>query len=77
MPHNLEWSHGLCADFEFDAEQARYFLSVLDVHARPGGGLVGLRKKLFVLIGRVAGSRADSFRLPPSRTAILGGRIDI
>ena len=77
VPHNLQWSHGLCADFEFDAEQARYFLSVLDVHARPGGGLVGLRKKLFVLIGRVAGSRADSFRLPPSRTAILGGRIDI
>ncbi len=77
LPHNLRWSYDKCADFEFDGTEARYFLSVLDVHAREGRGLVRLRKHLFTLISRVAGSRVLSFRLPPSRTAILGGTIYI
>lgn len=70
------WSHDKCQDFEFDATRARYFLSALDVHAREGSGFVRSRK-YFVLISRVAGSRVLSFRLPPSRTAILGGTIYI
>ncbi len=77
LPHNLVWSHDKCPDFEFDATRARYFLSALDVHAREGSGFVRLRKHFFVLISRVAGSRVLSFRLPPSRTAILGGTIYI
>lgn len=78
VPHNLEWSHGQSEEFEFDAAKARYFLSVLDVHARQGRhDPTRLRKHLFVLISRVAGSRVLSFRLPPNRTVILGGTIYI
>ncbi|GAB95915.1 KUP system potassium uptake protein [Kineosphaera limosa] len=78
VPHNLRWSQGQCSDFEFDAERARYFLSVLDVHAgRQGSPVLRLRKHLFVLLGRVAGSRVLSFRLPPQRTVILGGTLYI
>ncbi len=77
VPHNLRWSQGKSDDFAFDPKCARYFLSVLDVHAREGRGPVLWRKHLFVLLSRIAGSRVDAFRLPPSRTAILGGRVYI
>lgn len=77
VPHNLRWSHGKCDDFEWDPEEARYFLSVLTVHPTQGRGLTLLRKKLFALLTRNAGSRVEAFHLPPNRTAVLGGTIHI
>ena len=77
VPHNLHWSADKSGEFEFDREQARYFLSVLDVKARNGRGVQLWRKRLFVLLSRNAGSRVEAFALPPNRTAILGGVIQI
>lgn len=77
IPHNLKWSHGLCEEFEYDAAQARYFLSVLDIKVGPCSGLERWRKRLFVVLSRNAGSRVEAFGLPPQRTAILGGSLKI
>lgn len=78
IPHNLRWSRGKSEGFRFDATSARYFLSVLNIRAeRKGGRLNLLRRRLFVLLSRNAGSRVEAFRLPPDRTAILGGTLYI
>lgn len=75
VPHNLKWSNDKNPEFVWDPAEARYFLSVLDI--RPGNvrGLERVRQNLFVLLSRNAGSRVDSFHLPPNRTAVLGGRL--
>ena len=97
IPHNLAWSHGKNAQFEFDPEQARYFLSVLTMlpiarrtlehsSGHSGDGVIdapagtwfdALRSRLFIVLSRNAGSRVEAFHLPPNRTAILGGRLQL
>lgn len=75
VPHNLKWSYDKNPEFEWDPAEARYFLSVLDIRPGEVRGLERLRQNLFVLLSRNAGSRVDSFHLPPNRTAVLGGRL--
>lgn len=77
VPHNLRWSHGKCEDFEWDPEEARYYLSVLTVHPTEGKGLTLFRKRLFAILTRNAGSRVEAFHLPPHRTAVLGGNVNL
>ncbi len=77
VPHNLKWSGGKDVAFEFDATEARYFLSVLTVHTRGRPTLGNLRRRFFIFLSRNAGDRVEAFHLPPSRTAVLGGRLYI
>lgn len=93
IPHNLTWSHDKNAQFDFDPEQARYFLSALTMLPIPRSAadraavhldgvpvatrFDALRSRLYILLSRNAGSRVDAFHLPPNRTAILGGQIQL
>ncbi|SNV19001.1 potassium transport protein Kup [Dermatophilus congolensis] len=74
VPHNLAWSAGKDPHFTYDADEARYFLSVLHIHPDHNcNKLTRIRRGLFIFLNRNAGSRAEAFHLPPHRTAILGG----
>lgn len=75
IPHNLRWSHGLTPEFEYDPAAARFFVSVLSPQAQEGSRFTIWRKRLFIALSRNAGSRVESFHLPPSRTVMSGGSL--
>lgn len=58
-----------------DAEQVRYFASVMTLH--PGGEspMAGWRKRLYIWLARNAAGRGEAFHLPPNRTMIMGGTL--
>ena len=72
IAHNLRWSYGMSDEFEYELDDASYFVSVLELHANGGPRLTLWRKRLFIWLSRNAGSRVESFGLPRDRTAILG-----
>ncbi|MFV0428602.1 MAG: potassium transporter Kup [Arachnia sp.] len=75
VAHNLQWSYGMSQEFEFEANDARYFLSLLDVRANDGPRLTRWRKRLYAWLSRNAGSRVEAFGVPRDRTVILGNRL--
>ena len=65
------------ADLPFDVANATYFLSRVRIEPGPGGGMAMWRKKLFAVISRNAGARAEYFKLPDDRVVSLGGNIEL
>ena len=61
----------------FDADDASYFLSTIELHAGDEPGMSRWRKHLFIATSRVAADAAEYFALPRKRTVIVGSRIEV
>jgi len=59
-----------------DVDNASYFMSGMDVEAGPARDMAQWRKRLFIMINRLA-SEADYFGLPLNRTVTMGARVEI
>ncbi|WP_255574388.1 potassium transporter Kup [Austwickia sp. TVS 96-490-7B] len=77
VPVGLSWGAGKSEEFHIDPDEARYFLSLLKIHATEGSGLTRWRHKIFVWLTHNEGDRTVAFHLPPSRTAVMGGSLSI
>jgi KUP system potassium uptake protein len=61
----------------FDAGDASYFLSTIELCISDEPGMSRWRKHLFVATSRVTADAAEYFHLPRERTVIIGSRIEV
>jgi KUP system potassium uptake protein len=66
--------HGI--ETPIDVDDARYFLSKVDLRPGHAEGMSRWRKGLFLATSRLSSDAADYFRLPRDRTVIMGSRIE-
>jgi KUP system potassium uptake protein len=59
-----------------DVNDARYFLSKIDMRPGHAEGMSRWRKGLFLATSRLSSDAADYFHLPRDRTVIMGSRIE-
>jgi KUP system potassium uptake protein len=62
---------------EAELDDISYFLSRAQLSRTRAPGMVRWRKALFLGIARNAGNPAELFGLPPDRTVVMGGTIDV
>lgn len=60
-----------------DLEQARYFLSKIELRRGRSRTMAGWRKRLFVATSYITADAAEHFGLPRERTVIMGAHIDV
>lgn len=77
VPRSIFWAHGKVPEMDFDPESARYFLSVLRLTHGGRRSLRTWRKQLFLWLAARAADRAAVFHLPPERTVVMGGRLEL
>ncbi len=77
IPRSLALAIGLSPELDLDADDARYFLSLLTVNAAGAPRLRDWRARLFVWMSHNAASRTEVFHLPPERTVIIGANLGI
>jgi KUP system potassium uptake protein len=61
----------------FDAREASYFLSTVELRRSDAPGMTRWRKELFLALARVTSDAAEYFGLPRERTVIVGSRIEV
>ena len=62
---------------ELDLDQARYFLSKIELQRGKAPTMAGWRKRLFVATSYITADAAEHFGLPRERTVIMGAHIDV
>lgn len=77
IPRGLALAIGRSPELDLSIDDARYFLSVLTVHATGHRGLKDWRARLFVWMAHNAASRTEVFHLPPERTIVMGANLDL
>jgi len=77
VPKALEWAQGKGPEMDLDPEQARYFLSSLRLTQGDVPSLPRWRRRLFLWLSANAASRTDVFHLPPERTIVMGGHLEL
>jgi len=77
VPKGLALAIGKTPELDVDPEEARYFLSLLDVHATSNEGMRAWRKRLFVWMAHATANRTEDLHLPPERTIVIGARVDL
>jgi KUP system potassium uptake protein len=77
VPKGLALAIGKSPELDVDAEEAYYFLSLLDVRAAGNKGMQAWRKRLFVWMARATANRTEALQLPPARTIVIGARVDL
>ncbi|HEY0119855.1 MAG TPA: potassium transporter Kup [Cellulomonas sp.] len=77
IPTGLALAIGKTPELDVDIEDARYFLSVLTVHATGAPRMTGWRERLFVWMAHNAANRTEVFHLPPERTVVMGVNLDL
>ena len=60
-----------------DVDNARYFLSKLELCAGNSHNMAEWRKRLFIATSYITADAAAYFKLPLDRTVIIGSRIEI
>lgn len=65
------------AELRFDPDHASYFLSKVTLGLTRAPGMRRWRKRLFLVLARNAANPAGYFRLPETRTVIMGSQVDI
>lgn len=78
VPRALDWARakgGEAADL--DPETAYYFLSSLRLTRRDVPTLPRWRRAMFLWLARNAADRTGVFHLPPERTVIMGGQLEM
>ncbi|OIQ75411.1 Low affinity potassium transport system protein kup [mine drainage metagenome] len=77
IPRGLALAIGSSPELDMDVDEARYYLSLLTVHATGVARLRDWRARLFVWMAHNAASRTEVFHLPPERTVIMGANLDL
>jgi KUP system potassium uptake protein len=77
IPRGLALAIGSSPELDMDVDDARYYLSLLTVHAAGTARLRDWRARLFVWMAHNAASRTEVFHLPPERTVIMGANLDL
>jgi KUP system potassium uptake protein len=75
VPHALEQLCG--SEFQFDPEQASFFLGRESVRCGAVSGLKSWRKRLFAWMSQNARDATSFFSLPPNRVVELGTQVSI
>lgn len=77
VPKALAWAQGKGPEMDLDPDQARYFLSSLQPTQGDVPSLPRWRRWLFLWLSANAASRTDVFHLPPERTIVMGGQLEL
>ena len=77
VPRALLWAQGKCPEVDLDPDEARYFLSSLRVRLKDVPSLTRWRKGLYLWLHNMAADRTGVFHLPPERTVVMGGQLDL
>ncbi|MGV8976735.1 MAG: potassium transporter Kup [Cellulomonas sp.] len=77
IPRGLALAVGQSLELDLDVDEARYFLSVLTVHAGGTPSLRDWQARLFVWMAHNAASRTEVFHLPPERTVVMGANLEL
>ncbi|MFI6096044.1 potassium transporter Kup [Lentzea sp. NPDC051213] len=62
---------------ELNLDQARYFLSKIELQRGTSPTMAGWRKRLFIATSYITADAAEHFGLPKQRTVLLGAHIDV
>ena len=77
VPKALWWAQSKVPEIDLDPERARYFLSVLRFKHAGAPSILTWRKQLFLWMSANAADRTAVFHLPPARTVVMGGQVDL
>jgi KUP system potassium uptake protein len=77
VPRTVALAREAGLETEVDVERATFFLSHVEVGAKPAPILHRWRRRLFTALWRNAASPVEYFRLPADRTVTLGSLIEI
>jgi len=77
VPRNLALAVNRTPELRVDLSEALYFLSVLTVHPMHTHRLRDWRRILFLALERNQANRSEVFRLPPTRTILLGEELQL
>ncbi len=77
IPRGLALAVGRSPELDIDPDEARYFLSLITLHATGTGPMARWRKRLFVLMANNAASRTEVFHLPLDRTVLMGAELEL
>ncbi len=77
VPKALLWAQGKCQEVDLDPDEARYFLSSLRLSRTDVPSLKTWRKALFLWLASIAANRTAVFHLPPERTVVIGGQLEV
>ncbi len=77
IPRGLALAIGSSPELHMDVDDARYYLSLLTVHAAGTARAKDWRARLFVWMAHNAASRTELVHLPPERTVIMGANLDV
>ena len=78
VPRALDWARAKNPEvMELDPDQAHYFVSSLRLTRRDVPTLPRWRRSLFLWLARNAADRISVFHLPPERTIVMGGQLEM
>ncbi len=77
VPAALEWGRDKCTEMDLDPGAAHYFLSSLRLTAGDVPSLSPWRRRIFLWLSANAANRTTVFHLPPDRTVVVGGNLEI
>jgi KUP system potassium uptake protein len=77
IPKGLALAIGKSPELDLGLDDARYFLSVLTLHASGDPRLRDWQERLFVGMAHNAANRTDVFHLPPDRTIVVGANLAV
>ncbi|MHB1008120.1 MAG: potassium transporter Kup [Propionibacteriaceae bacterium] len=77
VPAALEWARDKGPEMDLDPEKAHYFLSSLRLTAGDVPSLPGWRRRIFLWLSANEPNRTTVFHLPPDRTVVVGGNLEI
>ena len=77
VPRALHWAKDQKPEMDLDPDAAHYFVSSLQFTRKDVPTLPKWRRSLFLWLTSVAANRADVFHLPPERTIVMGGQLEM
>jgi K+ transporter len=77
VPAALAWAKDKDPEMDLDPEEAHYFLSSLRLTAGDVHSLPRWRRRIFLWLCANEPNRTTVFHLPPDRTAVVGGNLEI
>ncbi len=77
VPKALTWAQGKMPEIDLDPDNARYFLSSLRLSRKDVPSLRTWRNSLFLWLAGNAANRTGVFHLPPDRTVVMGGTLEM
>ena len=77
VPRAVHWAKDKAPEIELDPDTAHYFVSSLRLTRRDVPTLPKWRRSLFLWLSGNAASRTDVFHLPPERTIVMGGQLEM